>query len=140
MIAIPKMNLEAVRQFLSEEFPQSRVHVDAVSHRRAVARQHAGHEHLRPGGTVSGPSLMTLADITMYVAILATLGPVALAVTTNLTANFLRKPVAHADIIAEAHLMKVGKRLIVGEVNLFSEGDDDLVAHVVATYSVPPKP
>lgn len=134
----PQMSLEQIHQFLKQEFPQTTVHVDSVGYREAEARQHAGPEHLRPGGTVSGPSLMTLADVTMYVAILATLGPVALAVTTSLTANFLRKPVADADILAKASLMKVGKRLVVGQVDLFSEGDEEPVAHVVATYSVPP--
>lgn len=139
MLDLPQMNLLDVREFLHKEFPQSSVYVESVGYRKAVARERASEDILRPGGTVSGPALMTLADVTMYVAILATLGPVALAVTTSLTANFLRKPVAYADIIAEASLIKVGKRLVVGQVDLYSEGDDEPVAHVVATYSVPPE-
>ncbi|MCI0487690.1 MAG: PaaI family thioesterase [Blastocatellia bacterium] len=93
--------------------------------------------HLRPGGTISGPALMTLADTSMYIAVLAMIGPVALAVTTNLNINFLRKP-AQADVIAEARLLKLGKRLAVGEVTMYSEGENDPVAHATVTYSIPP--
>ena len=95
--------------------------------------------HLRPGGTISGPAMMSLADYAMYVALLAQLGPVALAVTTNLSINFLRKP-EQVDLIADCTILKLGKRLAVGEVAMHSQGSDDLVAHVVATYSVPPDP
>ncbi len=91
---------------------------------------------LRPGGTVSGPTMMELADFAMYVAVFSAIGPQPLAVTTNLNINFLRKP-AHADLIADAQLMKVGKRLAVGEVTIYSEGTDEPVAHVTATYSIP---
>jgi len=93
-------------------------------------------DHLRPGGTVSGPTMMELADFAMYVAVFSAAGPQPLAVTTNLNINFLRKPAA-ADLIAEARLMKVGKRLAVGEVSLYSDGQDDMVAHVTSTYSLP---
>ncbi len=92
---------------------------------------------LRPGGTISGPTMMALTDFSMYVAILASLGPVALAVTTNLNINFLRKP-AQRDLIAEVKLIKLGKRLAVGEVAIYSEGEDEMVAHATATYSIPP--
>ena len=91
---------------------------------------------LRPGGTVSGPTMMELADFAMYVAVFSAIGPQPLAVTTNLNINFLRKP-ARADLIADARLMKVGKRLAVGEVTIYSEGTDEPVAHVTATYSIP---
>jgi len=91
---------------------------------------------LRPGGTVSGPTMMELADFAMYVAVFSAIGPQPLAVTTNLNINFLRKP-THADLLADARLMKVGKRLAVGEVTIFSEGTDEPVAHVTATYSIP---
>ena len=94
---------------------------------------------MRPGGTVSGPVLMSIADVALYVAILGKIGIVSLTVTTSLTINFLRKPSAEARIIAECTLLKVGRTLIVGEVSLYSEGSSDLVAHVVGTYSVPPK-
>jgi uncharacterized protein (TIGR00369 family) len=93
--------------------------------------------HLRPGGTISGPSLMTLADTAMYMAVLTAIGPVALAVTTNLNINFLRKP-APADVIGQARLLKLGKRLAVGEVTMRSEGQSEPVAHATLTYSIPP--
>jgi uncharacterized protein (TIGR00369 family) len=92
---------------------------------------------LRPGGTISGPTMMGLTDFAMYVAILASIGPVPLAVTTNLNINFLRKPAAR-DMIAEVKLIKLGKRLAVGEVEMFSEGEEEMVAHATATYSIPP--
>jgi uncharacterized protein (TIGR00369 family) len=91
---------------------------------------------LRSGGTVSGPIIMALADVAMYVALLSAIGWVPLAVTTNLNINFLRKP-APRDLLAEARLIKLGKRLAVGEVGIRSDGSDDLVAHVTSTYSIP---
>ena len=94
-------------------------------------------EFLRPGGTVSGPLLMALADFVMYAAVMSQIGRVELAVTTNLNINFLRRP-APKDVLAEAKIIKPGKRLIVGEVELYSEGVDDMIAHVTCTYSVPP--
>ncbi|HUN46340.1 MAG TPA: PaaI family thioesterase [Stellaceae bacterium] len=93
---------------------------------------------LRPGGTISGPMLMGLADLAMYAVVMSAVGRIELAVTTNLNINFLRKP-APVDVIAEARMLKLGKRLAVGEVQLFSEGDPDMVAHVTATYSIPPQ-
>jgi uncharacterized protein (TIGR00369 family) len=108
-----------------------------VSDRFAQVRLLYHDRHLRPGGTISGPSLMTLADTAMYLAVLAMLGPVALAVTTNLNINFLRKP-ARADVIGQAKLLKLGKRLAVGEVTLYSDGDAEPVAHATGTYSIPP--
>jgi uncharacterized protein (TIGR00369 family) len=93
-------------------------------------------EHLRPGGTISGPTMMELADFAMYVAVFSAVGPQPLAVTTNLNINFLRKPAA-ADLIADGKLMKVGKRLVVGEVIIRSDGEGDPVAHVTSTYSIP---
>jgi uncharacterized protein (TIGR00369 family) len=93
---------------------------------------------LRPGGTISGPVMMAIADFTMYVAVLSAVGWVPLAVTTNLNINFLKKPAAR-DLLAEARLIKVGKRLVVGEVAIRSDSDEELVAHVTSTYSVPPR-
>lgn len=94
-------------------------------------------DFLRPGGTISGPVLMAAADLAMYGAVLSLIGPVELAVTTNLNINFLRRP-HPGDVIAEARILKLGKRLAVGEVSLYLDGEDDLVAHVTATYSIPP--
>ena len=93
---------------------------------------------LRPGGTISGPTMMGLADFAMYVAVLASFGAVPLAVTTNLNINFLRRP-AQRDLIGEARLIKLGKRLAVGDVAIHSDGEDDMVAHATLTYSIPPR-
>lgn len=110
---------------------------EAIGYGNARARLPFDDAHVRPGGTVSGPAMMALADFAMYALVLGMIGPVKLAVTTSLNINFLRKP-GPADIIADARILKLGKRLAVGEVNLYSEGDDDAVAHVTATYSIPP--
>ena len=92
--------------------------------------------YIRPGGTISGPTMMELADFAMYVAVFSAVGPQPLAVTTNLNINFLRKP-GKGDLIADARLMKVGKRLAVGEVEIYSDGVAEPVAHVTSTYSIP---
>ncbi len=133
------MNLKQVREFLKHEFPQNTATVDSVGKGKAVIHQKIDYQHLRPGDTVSGPTLMTVADCAIYVAIQGVIGPEPLAVTTSLNINFLRKPLAGKNIIGKAELIKVGKRLIIGEVRLFSEGLDEPVAFVTATYSVPPK-
>jgi uncharacterized protein (TIGR00369 family) len=93
---------------------------------------------LRPGGTVSGPTLMALADFAMYVVLLSAIGPIGLAVTTNLNINFLRKGQPGQDIMAAAKLLKLGSRLAVGEVRLLSGTSPDPIAHVTSTYSIPP--
>lgn len=136
---------QQITEFLRTEFPQANGEIDAVEHHRAVVRHKVSDDHLRPGGTVSGPTLMATADFALYVAILGEVGIVPLVVTTNLNINFLRKPVANRDIIGECQLLKVGKALIVGDVELYSEGGEGeevsgrvLVAHAVGTYSVPP--
>jgi acyl-coenzyme A thioesterase PaaI-like protein len=126
-----------MQDFLDKEFPQSTVTVEALEPGGATVRQAINQAHLRPGGTVSGPVLMTVADIAMYVALLGEIGIVPLAVTTNLNINFLRKPAANCAVLGECRLLKVGKSLAVGEVYLYSEGMPDPVAHVVATYSIP---
>jgi uncharacterized protein (TIGR00369 family) len=138
------MSVAEMEDFLEREFPQvfgdgRLYHVEAVGHRFARMRCRFDPAHLRPGGTISGPTMMTLADTGLYVAILASIGPVALAVTTNLNVNFLKKP-APRDLIAECRLIKLGKRLAVGEVAIWSDGEaDDLVAHATGTYSIPPE-
>jgi len=142
MRANPMMSVDEVEAFLEAEFPQLRlggrmVSVESVGPMTARLRLHSDERHLRPGGTVSGPAMFMLADVGIYVAILAQIGPVALAVTTNLNINFLRKP-AQGDVIAEILLLKLGKRLAVGEATLFAESDDEPVAHAVGTYSIPP--
>jgi uncharacterized protein (TIGR00369 family) len=109
-----------------------------LSEGKAVFRMPFREDFLRPGGTVGGPMLMGLADLAMYAVVLSSVGRVELAVTTNLNINFLRKP-GPVDVIAVARMLKLGKRLAVGEVELFSDGDPDMVAHVTATYSIPPR-
>src|SRR5512139_2931278 len=128
------MTIEAMGTLLSSEFPQAFYPGCGLTIERAnygdVRIRKAFHEdHLRPGGTVSGPTMMELADFAMYVAVFSAIGRQPLAVTTNLNINFLRKP-SHADLLADARLMKVGKRLAVGEVTILSEGSDEAVAHV----------
>lgn len=129
--------LDAIREFLSTTFPQSKGIVETAGNASSTIRQKVGVNELRPGGTVSGPVLMAAADLALYVAILGTIGIVPLAVTTNLNVTFLRRPRADRDIIAVCKLLKVGKTLAVGEVSLFSEGEPDCVAHAVGTYSIP---
>lgn len=127
-----------IQQFLAKEFPQSKCTVLAVGNKSATIRHAVGMDELRPGGTVSGPVLMTVADVALYVAILGEIGIVPLAVTTSLNINFLRKPSADRAIVGVCKLIKLGRSLAVGEVSLYSEGLDAVVAHVVGTYSIPP--
>lgn len=130
---------QEIIDFLKKDFPQFESQVEDVGDKFAIIRHPVTEDHLRPGGTVSGPTLFSIADAGLYVAILGTIGIIPLAVTTNITINFLNKPSPERDIIAHCKLIKVGKRLIVGEVGLYSEGIEDPVAHVVGTYSVPPQ-
>ena len=133
------MDKSQIIAFFKQEFPHySRISIDEVGYRSATMRHKIGRDELRPGGTVSGPISMLLADVGIYVAILGELGLVPLAVTTSLNINFLRKPSADSDLIARCKLIKVGKTLVVGEVDLYSEGNPELVAHVVGTYAIPP--
>ncbi|WP_022964531.1 PaaI family thioesterase [Halopseudomonas pelagia] len=125
--------------FFKREFPQAKVCVDELGACSAKVRHQVGEGELRPGGTVSGPVMMTTADVALYAAILGELGLVALAVTTNLNINFLRKPVSGRDIIGVCTLLKVGKTLAIGEVALYSEGTEEPVAHAVGTYAIPPQ-
>ena len=137
----PIMSVAELEVFLDREFPQ--IHhggrtyrVESVGPLSARLRMEYHERHVRPGGTLSGPSMMALADLGLYVVILAHIGPVALAVTTNLSFNFLRKPGQRA-LIAECRLLKLGKRLAVGEVSMMSEGTTDVVCHATGTYSIP---
>lgn len=127
-----------VQAFLAKEFPQATVEVLAVDQRGARVRQPIGHNHLRPGGTVSGPTMMALADTAAYVAIFGRIGIVPLAVTTNLSINFLSKPAPERALLAEAEPLKVGSRLAVVDVRLYSEGEPTLLAQASVTYSIPP--
>jgi uncharacterized protein (TIGR00369 family) len=140
----PAMTVSELERFLAREFPQafhsaSGLAIEEVRSGGCRVRQSYHEASIRPGGTISGPTMMALADFTMYVAVLAAIGPVPLAVTTNLNINFLRRPVPR-DLLAEARLLKVGKRLAVGEVTIRSDGEEEEpVAHATSTYSIPPR-
>ena len=140
-MAPPKLTHKELEDRLRAEFPEmfnaeSGYALEALWFGGCRVRRHFHPRALRPGGTVSGPIMMALADFTMYLAVLSAIGWVPLAVTTNFSINFLRKP-APRDVLAEARLFKLGKRLAVGEIALYSDGDDDMVAHATSTYSVP---
>jgi uncharacterized protein (TIGR00369 family) len=139
------MSVEDVTAFLAKEYPQLAESgdfvLDELSDMGAKLRMRYNQRHLRPGGTISGPSMFTLADVGLYCAILGELGPVAMAVTTNLNINFLRMP-GQRDLVAECRLLKLGKRLAVGEATLVQPGEGgktQIVAHATATYSIPPR-
>lgn len=141
MIAEPTMTREEVSEFLDREFPQ--IHyggrtyfVEEVEPMGARIRMAYHERHIRPGGTLSGPSMMALADLALYAAILSQLGPVALAVTTSLSFNFLRKP-AQGDLVGHCKLFKLGRTLAVGEVKIYSDQSDEMVCHATGTYAIP---
>jgi uncharacterized protein (TIGR00369 family) len=133
-----KMSAQEITAFLGDEFPQidGEFVVDRVDDDAIIMRLPVTDRHLRPGGTVSGPSMFALADVAFYVAVLAHIGPKALAVTTNCNIDFMRKP-AQADLIAKATVLKLGRSLIVGDVMIYSEGMEKPVARASLTYSVP---
>ncbi len=124
--------------FLAAEFPQTKVTIESVGGGSARVRHSVGFEELRPGGTVSGPVLMGVADVALYVAILGEIGRQRDVATTSLNTNFLRMPSGDRDIIGECSLLKLGRTLIVGEISLYSEGHSKPVAHVVGTYAFLP--
>ena len=133
------LSKEKLTEFLALEFPQTKCYIDKVGNRSASVRHKVGIDELRPGGTVSGPVMMATADVALYIAILGEIGLVPLIATTSLTINFLRKPSSKKDIIGKCSLIKVGRSLVVGEVTLYSDGEVEPIAHVVGTYSIPPK-
>ncbi|MXQ07806.1 thioesterase [Alphaproteobacteria bacterium GH1-50] len=137
----PKMTLAELRDFFARDFPQvgPEFGIDAVGPMEAVVRWSPSDAHLRPGGTVSGPTLFALADLGVYAALLAMIGPKALAVTTNASIDFMRKPLPGQDILAEVRLLKLGRALAVGDVLMRSDGSDATVARASMTYSIPPK-
>jgi uncharacterized protein (TIGR00369 family) len=139
----PVMTIDEVHRFLETDFPQ--IHTDGrvmtvtdISSGHVSMRLDPTDRHLRPGGTVSGPALFALADVTAYVAVIAHIGPVALAVTTSLNINFLRLPQIKPTTCT-CRILKLGKRLAVIEAAIFQDDPDALVAHATATYSIPPR-
>ena len=135
------MDADALNAFLASEFPQvaDSYCVDRVDAEELCARLTVGEAHLRPGGTISGPSMFALADLAIYCAILSRIGPVALAVTTNAAIDFMRKPAAGRDLVARCRLLKLGRGLAVADALIFSDGTEDAVARCSMTYSIPPK-
>jgi uncharacterized protein (TIGR00369 family) len=133
-----KMTGPELESVLYAHFPEMErlYHVEQVADHFLQLRLTCRPHHLRLGGTVSGPTLMAVADTAMYLALMAMIGPVASAVTTNLNINFLRKP-APVDVIAKANLLKLGRRLAVGEVTMYSDNDPQPVAHATVTYAIP---
>ncbi len=138
----PVMDHDALHAFLEDQFAQvaQDFAIERITEDGLILRLRVSDGHLRPGGTVSGPSLFALADVAVYLAILSRIGPVALAVTTNASVDFLRKPPAGRDLLGEARLLKLGRVLAVGDVLIRSEGEDPaIVARASMTYSIPPK-
>lgn len=127
-----------LQAFMQTEFPQSTITVEQVDEQETWVRQPVDESHLRPGGTVSGPTMMALADTAAYVLVLAHIGIVPLAVTSNLNINFLRKPESGKALLARGTLLHLGRRSVLTEVNIYSEGHlQKPVAHAVVTYAIP---
>ena len=135
---MPAITMAEMNEFLVTEFPQAKFSIEAFDETSITVRYKVSDADLRPGGTVSGPTMMSLADCAIYIAVLREIGLVALAVTTSLNINFLRKPEAGRDLLGVCSLLKLGKVLAIGEVSIYSEGGGDVVAHSVGTYSIPP--
>lgn len=138
---MPKISVEAFNQIVREEIPWAGdmgMHADTIGEGTATMRLPYRPDMLRPGGTMAGPMMMALADACMYACALSLIGPVKLAVTTNFSINFLFRA-SPDDLLAEGRVLKLGKRLVVMEVTVHSEGHDEPVAHATGTYSIPPE-
>lgn len=135
------MDADALAGFMKEVFKQvaDDFAIDHVSETELTTRLLTSDRHLRPGGTVSGPSIFALADVSAYLMTLARIGPKALAVTTNCSIDFMRKPAANADLLATTRLLKLGKQLSVCDVMVYSEGVAAPVARASLTYAIPPR-
>lgn len=135
-----KMTIPELTGFMAREFPQvaDDFVIDALAPHRLTLRLRVGQKHLRPGGTVSGPAMFALADVAVYLTVLSMIGPQGLAVTTNTSLDFMRKPAAGADLIADCRLLKLGRVLAVGDVLIYSDGTEAPVARASMTYSIPP--
>lgn len=138
---MPAMTPADLQRFIAKEFPQAADSGLVIEHLddTAIRTRLPTHDrHLRPGGTISGPTLMWMTDFSFYLLLLGRLGPVAAAVTTNLNINFMRKP-EPADLVGEGRLLKLGRALAVGDFTIWSDGKTAPVAHATVTYSIPPK-
>ena len=134
------MDAEQMNAFLQKVFAEvaGEFHVEEVTETGVIMRLIVQDRHLRPGGTISGPSMFGLADVAAYMVTLAHIGPRALAVTTNCSIDFMRKPAAGVDLIAHGRLLKLGKQLSVSDVLIYSEGMQAPVARASLTYAIPP--
>jgi uncharacterized protein (TIGR00369 family) len=135
------LNREELAAYLEEVFPQVRRDfvIEALDEETITMRLVTAERHLRPGGTVSGPSMFALADVCVYAMVLARVGKQALAVTTGCSMDFMRKPDGGRDVIAQGRLLKLGKSLAVGDILMASYGSDKPVARATMTYSIPPQ-
>lgn len=135
-----KMTTAELHRFLERDFPQvaGDFRIESLAEDMLSLRLVIGEKHLRPGGTVSGPAIFALADVAVYLALLAMIGPRALAVTTGGSVDFLRKPQPGRDLVAQARLIKRGRVLVVGDVLVHSGDDPAPVARATLTYSIPP--
>lgn len=136
-----KMTVTEMQDFLAEHFPQmmDSFIVEDLSDHQATTRMRVGAHNLRAGNTVNGPAMFSIADVGFYVALMAMIGPKALAVTTNCSIDFMRKPAAGCDLIAKATIHKLGRVLAVGDVEIYSVGQEKMVARAGMTYSIPPR-
>ena len=136
-----ELEKDALQAFLDEVFPQvaGEFVVEHVEEMYSEIRIPISEKHLRPGGTVSGPTMFMLADVAVYATVLAMIGKKALAVTTSCNLDFMRKPVAGRDLLDKCTLLKLGRVLAVGDVLLYSVGEEKPVARSTMTYSIPPK-
>lgn len=134
------MDRDALSAFLARDFPQvaDMFAIDHVAPMAITVRLLHNERHLRPGGTVSGPSMFALADVAVYLGILSMIGPKALSVTTNCAIDFMRKPAAGVDLICQTRILKLGRVLAVGDCLIHADGDDKPVARASLTYSIPP--
>ena len=132
------MPADDIVAWFEAHFPSFRkvMRLESVEPGRARMRWVVGEQHLRPGGTVFGPSMMTLADSAAYAAVIAADRACAHAVTSNFNINFLRRP-PPCDLLADAELLKPGRRLLVNEVRIYSADTTKIVAHATVTYARP---
>ena len=143
IVQAPVLTAGQLTRLLTAEFPQvwsreSGLSIEEVWRGGCRLRQAFRETSLRPGATIAGATIMALGDYAVYVALLASVGWVPLAVTTSLNINFLRKP-GRADLMADCNLLKIGRRLVIGEVTIREAGEDEPVAHLTSTYSLPPR-
>jgi len=133
-----KERIDQIKKLLDQHWQNNGLIIEQLADRFArIRRSPSGSNDLRPGGTVSGPFMMSMVDTALYVTILSETGLQEMAVTTNININFLAKPKASTDVIAECRLIKVGRKLVVGEVSLYSDGESQVIAHATGTYSLP---